>query len=172
MDSLRTKQRETILAVVRASSGHPTATWIYQQARRKIPRISLGTIYRNLRWMTGQGLLSEIRIGERTSRFEAVREKHSHLYCLACGQIQDLPLLLEKHLERKAGRISGYAILDHNLEMWGVCPSCQRKSGGKNLLAGQPSSPEVSARPKRVRKDSARKLTIPMEEKNARAKRN
>ena len=138
MNWLRTRQRQAILEAVQSTSEHPTASWIYQKVRRQIPRVSLGTVYRNLRLLQAEGLLSEIRIGERASRYEAAHQKHSHLYCRGCGRIQDLPILVDAKLERKAARLSRYTILEHSLEMWGICPSCQTRPSGRSLISATP----------------------------------
>ena len=165
MSLSRTKQRQAILEAVRSTSEHPTASWVYQRVRRQIPRLSLGTVYRNLRLLREEGLLSEIRIGERASRYEAVHQKHSHLYCKGCGRIQDLPILVDSDLEGKAARLSGFAILEHSLEMWGICPSCQTRSRGRRVSPRLPSAASPARARARPRISTVRKqLSITKEQ--------
>ncbi|HHT62823.1 MAG TPA: transcriptional repressor, partial [Clostridia bacterium] len=58
-----TKQRKTILEILRNTTCHPTADWIYEQARKVIPEISLGTIYRNLQILTQEEEIQELKYG-------------------------------------------------------------------------------------------------------------
>lgn len=121
------KQREVILKILRSSQDHPTADWIYQQARREIPKISLGTIYRNLKQLTKQGLILEYNYGKHPARYESNTGRHHHVRCVKCGRVNDLPLSFMKGIEEEVAQSTDYHVLEHRLEVLGICPGC---SGG------------------------------------------
>jgi Fe2+ or Zn2+ uptake regulation protein len=121
----RSRQREVVLAAVRSTMDHPTADWVFRQARRRLPRISLGTVYRNLKELAEEGLIREIHHSGQASRFDANLGRHYHIRCVACGRVSDLPLSVSRRLEEEAGRATSYRILGHEVEVQGVCPLCQ-----------------------------------------------
>jgi Fur family ferric uptake transcriptional regulator len=120
-----TRQREVVLEVVRSTMDHPTADWVYRQARRRLPRISLGTVYRNLKKLAEEGLIREIQIAGQTTRFDANTGRHYHIRCVRCGRVNDLPISVDRRLEDEAGRAMNYQVIGHQVEVLGVCPLCQ-----------------------------------------------
>lgn len=124
-----TRQKEVVLEVVRSTMAHPTADWIYREARRRLPRISLGTVYRNLRLLAEAGLIAELRYGKHPSRYEATLDRHYHIRCTRCGQVEDLALAPLRRLEQEAARLSRYEVWDHSVDLIGVCPRCRKASG-------------------------------------------
>jgi len=124
----RSRQREVVLAIVRSTMDHPTADWVHRQARRRLPRISLGTVYRNLKQLAEAGLIREIHTGGGGARFDGNLGRHYHIRCLGCGRVADLPLSVSRRLEDEAGRATSYRILGHEVEVQGLCPSCQETS--------------------------------------------
>src|SRR3989441_2309006 len=85
-----TRARRIILDVVRASEAHPSAAMVYRDVRRRLPRVSLATVYRNLRMLAAEGFLAE-RADEAGMRFDGNTRPHDHFTCLACRRIYDLP---------------------------------------------------------------------------------
>jgi Fur family ferric uptake transcriptional regulator len=130
----RTRQREVVLSVVRSTMDHPGADWVYRQARRRLPRISLGTVYRNLKRLAAEGLIHEIHSGAEGTRFDGNTGQHHHVRCLGCGRINDLPLTVDTRREQEAARALNYRILGHHVEIEGLCPQCQDDPA----LGGQP----------------------------------
>ena len=106
---------------------HPTADWVCRQARRRLPRISLGTVYRNLKELAEEGLIREVQAGGPSARFDGNIGRHYHIRCLGCGRVSDLPLSVSSRLEEEAGRATSYLILGHEVEVHGLCPTCRRK---------------------------------------------
>ena len=121
----RTRQRELVLAIVRSTMDHPTADWVYRQARRRLPRISLGTVYRNLNRLAADGLIREIHAGPHGTRFDGNTGDHHHVRCVECGRVNDLPLSVDTRREEAAARALNYRILGHHVEVQGLCPQCQ-----------------------------------------------
>jgi Fe2+ or Zn2+ uptake regulation protein len=104
---------------------HPTADWVYRQARRRVPRISLGTVYRNLKALADEGLIREIHAGDQPARFDGNTGRHHHVRCLSCGRVNDLPLSVDVRREEEAARALNYHVLGHHVEVQGLCPGCQ-----------------------------------------------
>jgi Fe2+ or Zn2+ uptake regulation protein len=92
--SRNTRQRAVILDILRTcESSHPTADLIYREARKVLPNISLGTVYRNLNFLCEQGQVHEIRSNtESSSRFERDCPPHAHFHCTLCQTVHDIPL--------------------------------------------------------------------------------
>jgi Fe2+ or Zn2+ uptake regulation protein len=124
------RQREVILGVVRSTMDHPTADWVYRHAQRQLPRISLGTVYRNLKRLAADGLIREIHTGDGLqARFDGNTGRHYHIRCVACGRVHDLPVSVDSRLEEEAGRAMNYRILGHHMEVQGICPACEAAAG-------------------------------------------
>ena len=118
-------QRERIYQAVRSSHAHPTAEEVYSQLKPEMPRLSLGTVYRNLRQMAAEGRLAEV--DGPVARFDACLTPHTHFRCTGCGAVLDLPeLALPQSLEAEAQQCSGCHITGCQLTFSGVCPSCQQ----------------------------------------------
>jgi Fe2+ or Zn2+ uptake regulation protein len=90
-----TRPRRIILDVVRATDAHPTAAFVYRRVRRRLPRVSLATVYRNLRMLAAEGFLAE-RADAAGMRFDGNTGPHDHFTCLACGRIYDVPARAER----------------------------------------------------------------------------
>ena len=122
-----TGPRRVVLEVLRGTGSHPTAEWVHRVVRRRLPRVSLGTVYRNLRLLVAEGLAAEIP-GPH-ARFDANMEAHHHFTCLGCGRILDVDgPLAEPHAEALRGRVAartGLAITHHCIEFFGRCPQCR-----------------------------------------------
>jgi Fe2+ or Zn2+ uptake regulation protein len=118
-------QRAVILKVVRSTMDHPTAAWVHEQARRKLPRIGLGTVYRNLQKLAAEGQIREIHGVPGPARFDGNIARHYHIRCLGCGRVNDLPIGVTERLEQEAARATDYQILGHEVEVQGLCPDCR-----------------------------------------------
>jgi len=120
-----TKQKTAILEILRSVENHPTAEWLYQEARKKIPGISLGTVYRNLNQLRDNGEISELNYGSGQSRFDGKQGNHYHFCCTGCGQVIDLPIPLFKTIETKAKASGDFLVTGHRLEFTGLCHTCR-----------------------------------------------
>ena len=125
MASRSSKQRDVVLAAVRSTMDHPTAEWVHRQARRHLPRIGLGTVYRNLQRLAAEGLIREIHTGGQAARFDGNTGRHYHIRCLGCGRVNDLPISVTKHLEEEAALAMNFLVLGHEVEVHGLCPRCR-----------------------------------------------
>ncbi len=130
-----TRPRRIILDVVRATDAHPTAAFVYRRVRRRLPRVSLATVYRNLRMLAAEGFLAE-RADEAGMRFDGNTGPHDHFTCLACRRIYDVPARAEPGAPRRLSARTGFEVLDHRTEYYGRCAAC-RRSGGRLSLTRQ-----------------------------------
>jgi Fe2+ or Zn2+ uptake regulation protein len=123
--SRNTRQRAVILEVLKKGYVHLTAEEVYLEARKALPTVSLGTVYRNLNFLREHGLAREIRSGDTGSvRFEASRELHAHFHCRTCRAVLDIPLPGELSGERW-GEIGPIASVDSiDLHVIGDCSDC------------------------------------------------
>jgi len=123
-----TKQREAILNILRSFDSHPTADWVYDEVRKVIPNISKGTVYRNLKILRDIGGIAELNLSGTVSRYEGKQENHYHFRCEKCGQVFDLEEPVNKELDDKVARNTGFKVSCHQLEFRGLCKDCQQKS--------------------------------------------
>ena len=119
-----TQQRKVILEELKKVKTHPAADEIFRMVRKRLPRISLGTVYRNLEVLTELKEIQEIELTGNLKRFDGNPENHYHLRCMICGRIDDAPFELEKDLEKKMRPFTEYTIISHKLEFIGICPKC------------------------------------------------
>jgi Fe2+ or Zn2+ uptake regulation protein len=123
----KSRQRERILEILRDTKTHPTAESVHARLRRDMPRVSLGTVYRNLGQLAAQGLVRRIAFGASVDRFEANVHSHHHFVCDRCGAVADLAVPVDETLTRKLGRAAGVKADRHEIRLYGVCARCANK---------------------------------------------
>ncbi|MCL1816983.1 MAG: transcriptional repressor [Clostridiales bacterium] len=118
-----TKQKCVVYEVLASTKSHPTADWIYQQARQAVPDISLGTVYRNLQVLLAEQKICELNYGKGQSRFDANINPHYHFVCEQCGKIIDFPEsalpIPQQLLAQAPGQVNSY-----RMECYGLCSDC------------------------------------------------
>ncbi len=130
MNIRNTKQRQAIFDAIERHGGHLTADEVYKLVKRRFPRLSLGTVYRNLRVLVDQGKLRELDFGMAVTYFETVKDSHYHMICRVCGSITDAEIPVERRLQSvvaQARNLGGFQIEEHRLDFIGVCAVCQSK---------------------------------------------
>jgi len=127
---MMTRQRAVILEELRRVNSHPTANEIYEKARRRLPRISLGTVYRNLEILCESGMIGKLELGGSQKRFDGNVEKHYHVRCARCGCIGDVPTEPFTGIENAVRRVCDYEIVGSRLEFIGICPRCNKEAEG------------------------------------------
>lgn len=127
-----TKQRQLILDELCKLTSHPTADELYYLLRKKMPRISLGTVYRNLEILSDQGLIQKLDIGGTQKRFDGNATNHYHVRCVKCSRIDDLDIPVHKNFENDATKVTDFQILRHRLEFSGICPDCKPTKAFRN----------------------------------------
>ncbi|WP_457572898.1 Fur family transcriptional regulator [Desulfolithobacter sp.] len=120
-----TTQRQIILEELSKVTSHPTASELYDMVRKRLPRIGLGTVYRNLELMAENGMILKLEVGGTQKRFDATTDPHYHIRCSSCGKVDDIDVPVIKDLVDAACASSSYQILGHHVEFTGICPTCQ-----------------------------------------------
>jgi Fur family ferric uptake transcriptional regulator len=120
-----TRQRQVILEELRNVNTHPSADEIYEMVRKRLPRISLGSVYRNLVILSERGEIQKLELGCGLKRFDGVAEDHYHIRCLGCGRVVDAPPGSEVFISYKLKETTDFKITGHKLEFVGICPACR-----------------------------------------------
>ena len=124
-----TRQRRIILEELKKTDSHPSADDIYERVRARLPRISLGTVYRNLQLLADRDMIQKLDLGGRQSRFDGTVENHYHMRCLNCGKVEDVAVNPLESIQKDIEGLTDYRIVGHRLEFIGYCPRCD---GGEN----------------------------------------
>jgi Fur family ferric uptake transcriptional regulator len=142
-----TRQRQVILEEVKRSRSHPTADEIYERVRSRLPRVSLGTVYRNLDVLAANGNIVKLAPGRTQMRFDGNLEAHYHMTCIHCGRIEDLALAASENpmdiLEKMTSHLTKYGVFGHKLEFVGTCAKCAAK--GLTFPGMDPAEPGTNA---------------------------
>jgi Fur family ferric uptake transcriptional regulator len=117
-----------ILEEVQKVKSHPTAIEVFELVRRRLPKISLGTVYRNLERLAVAGKIKKLAIAGTEARFDGDVDQHYHVRCVSCGRIADVYSSSGHLVREELKEVEGYQILGHRLEFVGICPKC--KAGG------------------------------------------
>lgn len=132
-----TKQRQIILDELQKVRSHPSADEVYALVRRRLPRISLATVYRNLEVLAEAGLIKKLALAGSQKRFDGMVENHYHIRCLKCGRVDDVDLELLTLGDQSLDFLNGYQCLGHRLEFLGICPRCQEDQADIRPLKGK-----------------------------------
>ncbi len=122
-----TPQRKVILEELCALKTHPTAAQLYEIVRLQFPRISLGTVYRNLEVLMHEGNIQKFDSVGGETRFDGNPLPHYHVRCTECGALQDLHTITPGSIVPQPREMEGFLISGHRLEYMGICPDCQKK---------------------------------------------
>jgi Fe2+ or Zn2+ uptake regulation protein len=120
----RTRQRELILEFLRASEEHPTAAQTHRALRRRLPSLSLGTVYRNLEVLVSEGVVDEVPAAGG-ARYDGNPKPHHHFICERCGAIDDLHLVAPRSLAQKLRRARGRKASRIRIDFFGLCEACE-----------------------------------------------
>jgi len=121
-----TPQRKVILEELCRLKSHPTAADLYAVVRQRLPRISLGTVYRNLEVLHEDGVIRKMEFAGTESRFDGNTEQHYHVRCTGCGRVQDIFQLDPGLAPSQPAELAGFQITGHRLEYFGICPDCRQ----------------------------------------------
>ena len=122
-----TRQRKVILEELRKVKTHPSADEVYEMVRKRLPRISLGTVYRNLEILSESGDIQKLEPGCSLKRFDGDTSEHCHIRCVRCDRIADAPLPDVK-FDLELVESSDFEITGHRLEFLGLCSECSDNS--------------------------------------------
>jgi len=120
-----TRQRQVVLEELCSTHDHPTAAILYDRVKQRLPRISLGTVYRNLDILQETGSCVRLCGAEGAeSRFDGRIEPHLHFQCRQCNGLRDLDTMLPLLDDYIGSRMEGHQVEGYNLILRGICRSC------------------------------------------------
>lgn len=127
-----TQQRRIILEELRKRRKHPSADELYTWVKKRLPRISLGTVYRNLEVLSRLGKIQELKLSGLLKRYDWNPSKHYHIRCVCCDLVDDAPIAPLKQIEDDLYEATVFEIIGHNLEFTGLCPACNKQGNSSN----------------------------------------
>nr|WP_158909542.1 transcriptional repressor [Granulicella sp. L56] len=120
-----THQRQVLYEVMQGMSGHPSPEEVYVRVKKKIPAISLATVYKNIHLFVESGVFRKMSMHHGSVRVEMNNEAHHHMVCSHCKAITDIG-------ERELGLVSkrtrlpgGFLVERYAVDVIGLCPKCQ-----------------------------------------------
>lgn len=121
-----TRQREIILDCFLATNEHLSTEELYLKLKELNSGIGFATVYRTLKLFAESGIAREIHFGDGQTRYEHLHagEHHDHLVCTRCGSIVEFEEETIENLQKAVARKHGFTILNHKLELYGVCALC------------------------------------------------
>ncbi len=123
-----TPQRLAILRVLANSEGHPSVEQIYARVKTDFPTTSLATVYKNVSLMKSLGEVLELGFSDDSNRYDGNKPyPHPHLVCTNCKKIIDPNLSMLQDLTQELVQETGFQILNHRMDFFGICPECQIK---------------------------------------------
>jgi Fur family ferric uptake transcriptional regulator len=122
-----TRQRQVILEELQKVRSHPSATTLYEIVRKRMPNISLGTVYRNLDLLARAGMIQKLNTGQNEAKYDGITDRHYHVCCAECGRVDDLVDVNVEFKDPGNGELQGFDILGHQLQFIGICPDCKGK---------------------------------------------
>lgn len=124
-----TAQRRLILGTLETMSGHPTAEQVFHIARQQDPALNLSTVYRTLRWLEQENLVSTrlFAEGRRQERFDAaLPSEHHHFMCTACKHVIEFDTDLIEAIKFRFEGETGACVATGAIVLYGLCETCSR----------------------------------------------
>ena len=122
------KQREDLLSVLKNSKSHPTAEELYNSIKEKIPSVSRGTVYRNLKGLVDEGYIIKISMTDGADRYDYIHKKHNHIICKYCGMVKDFEYDFDlKNVKLSVIKQTEMDPLLDGVIMYGICEKCKEK---------------------------------------------
>ncbi len=121
-----TPQRVALMRLLAASDGHPSASHLYDRLQEQFPTTSPGTIYKTLNLLKDLDEVLELGFSDDDNRYDGNKPyPHPHVICVRCRKIMDLEVGMAQNLLQEAAQQSGFQIVSHRLDLYGICPDCQ-----------------------------------------------
>jgi Fur family peroxide stress response transcriptional regulator len=126
-----TNQRLAIFEALAVSREHPSAEQIHRAVQRRMPSLSLATVYKNLEALKAIGAVADVNPLHEEGRYEASLpgvgpgRPHHHLVCISCKKVRDL---MDDELDKLRVRDAlGFEVRAVRVQAEGLCPDCQRR---------------------------------------------
>jgi len=123
-----TPQRMAVLKTLVTDDEHLSVEHIYERVRADFPMTSLATIYKTVAVLKEMGEVLELGFSDDSNRYDGSKPyPHPHLICIKCKNIVDIDISTLDALSQKIAQKTGYRIVSHRLDFFGICPQCQEK---------------------------------------------
>ena len=126
MTKRNTIQKEVVARIVKEACNHPTANMVLADAKKELPNLSLGTVYRILNDMSKEGEIREVTCKDLPSRFDKTTMEHGHFQCVKCGKVVDIIFNLDK-IDESIVDFDDNEVLESQLFFRGICKDCKGK---------------------------------------------
>ena len=124
-DHKLTPQRLAVIKILAKSDGHPSVEKIYEQLTDDFPTMSLATVYRNVMLIKSLGEALELGFADGSNRYDGNKPyPHPHVICVRCRKIIDPELSSLTDMTREVADETGFEILTHRLDFFGICRDC------------------------------------------------
>ncbi len=123
-----TNTRWEIYRILKMHHTHPTASELYNIAKKSIPGISYATVYNVLNFFVEKGIAKKINVG-RESHFDGNITPHAHFICINCGKIEDVKGVFVNEIYKNAEK-EGWDSIEASFIIYGICPDCKKKLRG------------------------------------------
>lgn len=123
-----TPQRLAIVKILADNEEHLSVEKIYKRVKADFPFTSLATVYKTLILLKKVGEVMELGFVDDSNRYDGIRPfPHPHLICMKCKKISDPNIPTLSRLSQQLAKKTGYHILNHRLDFFGICPQCYQK---------------------------------------------
>jgi len=124
-----TPQRIAIVEILANSCEHPGVEQIYSEVIKRFPTTSLATVYKTVTLLKELGEVMEMGFGDECNRYDGKNPNpHPHIMCMKCKSITDPDHASLNEMSKELSEETGYKIVSHRLDFFGVCPDCQNIS--------------------------------------------
>jgi len=121
-----TPQRVAVLRILVSSEDHPSAEQIHERVKVDFPMTSLATVYKTVAVLKEMGEVLELGFCDDSNRYDGRNScPHPHLICVECKSIVDIDVAGLSDLPQQVAQRTGYRIVGHRFDFFGVCPRCQ-----------------------------------------------
>jgi Fur family peroxide stress response transcriptional regulator len=120
-----THQRQVLYETLCAMHGHPSPEEVYARVKKKVPAISLATVYKNLHLFVESGVFREVSLHHGSVRVEINRDPHHHMVCSKCRKITDVGERELGLVAKKRRLPGGFLVERYAVDVIGVCAKCQ-----------------------------------------------
>ncbi len=127
-----THQRQVLYEVMQGMEGHPSPEEVYARVKKRIPSISLATVYKNLHLFIESGIFREVSLHHGSLRVEMNDRPHHHLVCTGCKAIcdveeEELGTVVNRTNQQPEKLPGGFLAERFAVDVLGLCVACQMK---------------------------------------------
>ena len=113
--------------MIKKTSTHPSAHWLYDTLKRQGEAVSLGNVYRNIKVLMEEGRVVKREFNDGNEHYDAMVHPHYHFICDECKKISDFELPMQKSLNQLANDSFEHFVDRHTIQFYGICNTCKKK---------------------------------------------